>query len=58
MEPLTMPHITYSAFTFRSQRNGYAFMVVVDGFANAEEAQAHLEAFMPLLTMETSATLH
>ncbi|MEC8949265.1 MAG: hypothetical protein VX837_04620 [Candidatus Thermoplasmatota archaeon] len=58
MEPLTLTDVTYSAFTFRSQRNGYAFMVVVDGFADAEDARAHLESFMPLLTMEASDTLH
>jgi len=58
MEPLTHTDVVYSAFTFRSQQDSYALMVVVDGFEDAEQAQSHLQAFMPLLTMEASTTVH
>lgn len=58
MEPLTHTDVFYSAFCFRSQRNGYALMVVVDGFADSAEAEAHLEMMMPLLGMETTGTVH
>tara|TARA_Y100000310_G_scaffold234892_1_gene237914 strand:+ start:487 stop:588 length:102 start_codon:yes stop_codon:yes gene_type:complete len=33
-------------------------MVVVDGFADSAEAEAHLTTLMPLLGMETSGTVH
>ena len=58
MEPLTHTDVVYSAFTFRSQRDSYALMVVVDGFSDADEAQSHLQALMPLMTMEASTTVH
>jgi hypothetical protein len=58
MEPLTHTDVFYSAFCFRSQRDGYALMIVVDGFADSAEAEAHLTTLMPLLGMETSGTVH
>ena len=58
MEPVTHTDVVYSAYTFRTQPDSFALMVVVDGFPDPEEAQSHLEALMPLLMMDASGTVH
>ena len=58
MEPLSLTDIFYTAYTFRSARNTYALMVVVDGFPDPEEAQEYLDALVPIMTAEPSSTVH
>ena len=39
MEPLSLSDVFYTAYTFRSARDTYALMLVVDGFTESSEAK-------------------
>ena len=58
MEPLSLSDVFYTAYTFRSARDTYALMLVVDGFTESSEAKEYLDRLVPLLMAEPSSTVH
>ena len=58
MEPLPDTDVFYSAYTFRSSRNTYALMLVVDGFSDPDDAGGYLDTLVPLMLAQPSSTVH